>query len=79
MRAFVDSNELFAAPVIHAYLHAIGIQVKVGSREAIALVIDAVEGRCDVRQVADALKNQLSCRLRKPGGQCPVAQLAGGT
>lgn len=48
---------VFAAEVAYAYLHASGIQVKVGSQEAIALVIDAVEGRCNVRQVAETLKN----------------------
>ncbi|GGV13390.1 hypothetical protein GCM10010260_60590 [Streptomyces filipinensis] len=41
----------------YAYLRAGGLQDKVGSQEAIALVIDAVEGRRDVREVADALKN----------------------
>lgn len=50
-------DELFAAQVAYAYIHASGIRVKVGSQEAIALVSDAVEGRRDVRQVADALKN----------------------
>ncbi|WUR85843.1 hypothetical protein OG967_47375 [Streptomyces phaeochromogenes] len=51
------SNEVFAAQVAYAYLHASGIQVKVGSQAAITLVADVVEGRRDVRQVAGALKN----------------------
>ncbi|MGW0656082.1 hypothetical protein ACWD4T_46340 [Streptomyces umbrinus] len=51
------SNEVFAAQVAYAYLHASGIQVKVGSQEAIMLVADVVEGRRDVRRVAEALKN----------------------
>jgi prophage maintenance system killer protein len=55
--ALESGNELFAAQVAYAYLHASGIQVKVGSQEAIALVADVVEGRCDVRQAAEALKN----------------------
>ncbi|CAM5674338.1 fic family toxin-antitoxin system, toxin component [Streptomyces griseomycini] len=55
--ALEHSNELFAAQVAYAYLHASGIQVKVGSQEAIALVADAVAGRRDVRQVAEALRD----------------------
>ncbi|MGW7130118.1 hypothetical protein ACWGIA_17480 [Streptomyces bobili] len=47
---------MFAAQVAYAYLHASGIQVKTGSQEAIALVADVVEGRRNVRQVAEALK-----------------------
>ncbi|WP_157881560.1 hypothetical protein [Streptomyces phaeochromogenes] len=53
-----QSNEVFAAQVAYAHLHASGIQVKVGSQAAITLVADVVvEGRRDVRQVAEALKN----------------------
>ncbi|WTX01198.1 fic family toxin-antitoxin system, toxin component [Streptomyces canus] len=55
--ALDHSNELFAAQVAYAYLHASGIQVKVGSQEAITLVAEVVEGRRDVRQVAEALEN----------------------
>jgi hypothetical protein len=55
--ALEHSHELFAAQVAHAYLHASGIQVKVGSQEAIALVTDVFEGRRNVRQIADTLKN----------------------
>ncbi|CAL9675495.1 hypothetical protein SUDANB176_07742 (plasmid) [Streptomyces sp. enrichment culture] len=55
--ALEHSNELFAAQVAYAYLHASGIQIKVGSQEAIALVADAVAGRRDVRQVAEALRD----------------------
>ncbi|WP_331732246.1 fic family toxin-antitoxin system, toxin component [Streptomyces sp. NBC_00989] len=55
--ALEHSNELFAAQVAYAYLYASGIQVKVGSQEAITLVADVVEGRRDVREVAEALKN----------------------
>lgn len=55
--ALEHSNELFAAQVAYAYLHASGIQVKVSSQEAITLVTHVTEGRRDVRQVAEALKN----------------------
>ncbi|MEU9542633.1 hypothetical protein [Streptomyces mirabilis] len=55
--ALEHSNELLAAQVAYAYLHASGVQVKVGSQEAIAVVIGAIEGRRDVRQGADELKN----------------------
>ncbi|WP_406131373.1 fic family toxin-antitoxin system, toxin component [Streptomyces sp. NBC_00989] len=55
--ALEHSNEFFAAQVAYAYLYASGVQVKVGSQEAITLVVDVVEGRRDVRQVAEALKN----------------------
>ncbi|WP_405863886.1 fic family toxin-antitoxin system, toxin component [Streptomyces sp. NBC_00005] len=55
--ALDHSNELFAAQVAYAYLNASGIQVKIGSQEAIGLVGDVVAGRRDVRQVAEALKN----------------------
>lgn len=55
--ALEHSNELFAAQVAYAYLHASGIEVKVSSQEAIALVDDIVAGRRDVRQVAEVLKN----------------------
>lgn len=41
----------------YAYLHASGLQVKVGSQEVMTLVADVVEGRLDVRQVAEALKS----------------------
>ncbi|MFD0068967.1 fic family toxin-antitoxin system, toxin component [Streptomyces sp. NPDC127574] len=54
--ALESGNELFAAQVAYAYLHASGLPVKVGSHEVIALVTDVTEGRCDVRQAAEALK-----------------------
>jgi prophage maintenance system killer protein len=57
IQALEHSNELFAAQVTYAYLHASGIQVKVGSQEAITLVANVVEGHRDVRQVAEALKS----------------------
>ncbi|MGW0578005.1 fic family toxin-antitoxin system, toxin component [Streptomyces sp. NPDC002920] len=55
--ALEHSNELLAAQVAYAYLHASGVQIKVGSQEAITLVADVIEGRLDVRQVAEALRN----------------------
>ncbi|MFE9999819.1 fic family toxin-antitoxin system, toxin component [Streptomyces avermitilis] len=55
--ALEHANELFAAQVAYAYLHASSIQVKVGSQEAITLVTDVAEGRRDVRQVAEAMRN----------------------
>ncbi|MDF3144160.1 MULTISPECIES: fic family toxin-antitoxin system, toxin component [unclassified Streptomyces] len=55
--ALEHSNELFAAQVAYAYLHASGVQVKVSSRDAIALVENVVAGRRDVRQVAEELRN----------------------
>ncbi|MFJ1812528.1 MULTISPECIES: hypothetical protein [unclassified Streptomyces] len=48
---------MFAAQVAYAYLHASGIRVKVGSQEAITPVTDVAEGRRDVRQAVEALKN----------------------
>ncbi|WP_126903650.1 hypothetical protein [Streptomyces sp. WAC 01325] len=50
-------DELFAAQVAYAYLHASGIRAKVSSRDAIALTEEVVAGHRDVRQVAEALKN----------------------
>lgn len=57
VHALEHSNELFAAQVAYAYLHASGIPVKVSSQDAISLVADVVAGRCDVRQVAETLKS----------------------
>ncbi|MEU6680968.1 fic family toxin-antitoxin system, toxin component [Streptomyces sp. NPDC046925] len=54
--ALEHSNELFAAQVAYAYLHASGIEAKVSSKDAVALVAGVIEGRLDVRDVAAALR-----------------------
>ncbi|MFE2823430.1 fic family toxin-antitoxin system, toxin component [Streptomyces sp. NPDC059271] len=54
--ALESGNELFAAQVAYAYLHASGIPVKVAGPVAIRLIDDVLHGRCDVRQVTEALK-----------------------
>ncbi|MFF1715553.1 fic family toxin-antitoxin system, toxin component [Streptomyces sp. NPDC058268] len=54
--ALEHSNELFAAQVAYAYLHASGIKAEVSSKDAVALVAAVVEGRLGVREVAAALK-----------------------
>lgn len=54
--ALEHSNELFAAQVAYAYLHASGIKAEVSSKNAVALVTGVVAGRLGVRDVAAALK-----------------------
>ncbi|MET9427899.1 MULTISPECIES: fic family toxin-antitoxin system, toxin component [unclassified Streptomyces] len=55
--ALEHSNELFAAAVAAAYLHASGLTVNVNSKEAIDLVEQAAAGRIGVRQIAAGLKD----------------------
>lgn len=59
--ALEHSNELFAATVAAAYLHASGLPpVTVSTEAAVDLVEATVGGRLDVRQVAAKLKTWTS-------------------
>ncbi|WP_328765418.1 MULTISPECIES: fic family toxin-antitoxin system, toxin component [unclassified Streptomyces] len=53
--ALEHSNELFAASVAAAYLHASGLPVDVTTKEAIDLVERVSGGQVDVRQIASIL------------------------
>lgn len=55
--ALEHSNELFAATVAAAYLHASGMPVKVTSKEAADLVEQVAAGAIDVRAIASALRD----------------------
>ncbi|MEV7157193.1 fic family toxin-antitoxin system, toxin component [Streptomyces misionensis] len=54
--ALEHSNELFAATVAAAYLHASGHPVRVTTKEAADLVQQASNRELDVRQIAAGLK-----------------------
>ncbi|MEV5454254.1 fic family toxin-antitoxin system, toxin component [Streptomyces sp. NPDC057245] len=54
--ALEHSNELFAAAVAAAYLHASGQPVRVATKEAADLVQQVADRQLDVRQIAAALK-----------------------
>ncbi|MEN8655467.1 fic family toxin-antitoxin system, toxin component [Streptomyces sp. 21So2-11] len=54
--ALEHSNELLAATVAGAYLHASGYQVSVTTKEATDLVAQVAAGRVDVREIAASLK-----------------------
>ncbi|MEU6867758.1 fic family toxin-antitoxin system, toxin component [Streptomyces sp. NPDC046876] len=55
--ALEHSNELFAASVAAAYLHASGLPVNATTKEAVDLVERVVGGQIDLRQVATSLKD----------------------
>ncbi|MEU2453957.1 fic family toxin-antitoxin system, toxin component [Streptomyces sp. NPDC012765] len=55
--ALEHSNELFAATVAAAYLHASGMPVKVTSKEAADLVEQVGAGAIDVREIASVLRD----------------------
>jgi prophage maintenance system killer protein len=58
--ALEHSNELYAAAVAAAFLHASGHPVKVTTDQAADLVEQAAAGQLDVRQIAAALQTWIT-------------------
>ncbi|MFI9311481.1 fic family toxin-antitoxin system, toxin component [Streptomyces triculaminicus] len=54
--ALEHSNELFAAAVTAAYLHASGHPVNATTKEVVDLVEQVAAGHADVRHIASSLK-----------------------